>query len=131
MLASWISISQAADCWGIRCLPLRDQGYPCTARVKESMQMQVEGRGSGESVLEEAPVAWETWDALPCEKGPAADQCQVFLSLVSRCLGLPGLEAERRKRATILESEGTRGQPSSVAGERSRHRYPGLRGRKG
>ncbi|XP_075994500.1 stomatin-like protein 2, mitochondrial [Genypterus blacodes] len=60
-----LSINQASDEWGIRCLRYEIKDIQVSARVKESMQMQV--------------------------------------------------EAERKKRATVLESEGTREAAINVA----------------
>uniref|UniRef100_A0A672VAX7 Stomatin-like protein 2, mitochondrial n=1 Tax=Strigops habroptila TaxID=2489341 RepID=A0A672VAX7_STRHB len=95
------AINQASDCWGIRCLRYEIKDIHVPPRVKESMQMQVWLSGR---------VVWnKTKNSLFLPHGWDFPSMAVVSDL---CLQV---EAERRKRATVLESEGTRESAINVA----------------
>lgn len=95
------AINQASDCWGIRCLRYEIKDIHVPPRVKESMQMQVWLSRS---------VVWNKREkSLVLPLGWDFSSMAVVSDL---CLQV---EAERRKRATVLESEGTRESAINVA----------------
>lgn len=102
------AINQAADCWGIRCLRYEIKDIHVPPRVKESMQMQVGPR-------EDFPCStcMGTWIPFPVAMGTVAGLYKSF-TLIGVAGGFQ-VEAERRKRATVLESEGTRESAINVA----------------
>lgn len=91
------SINQASDEWGIRCLRYEIKDIHVPPRVKESMQMQV---GHCYHVL--SPVWFQFICPFSCWTH-VLDWAPVQV------------EAERKKRATVLESEGTREAAINVA----------------
>ncbi|ERE83242.1 stomatin-like protein 2 [Cricetulus griseus] len=127
------AINQAADYWGIRCLRYEIKDIHVPPRVKESMQMQAS------AVLAKAKAKAEAIrilaSALAQHNGDAAASLTVAEQYVnafsklakdSNTVLLPSnpsdvtsmvaqVEAERRKRATVLESEGTRESAINVA----------------
>ncbi|ERE83243.1 stomatin-like protein 2 [Cricetulus griseus] len=135
------AINQAADYWGIRCLRYEIKDIHVPPRVKESMQMQVGKQYLGEAsaVLAKAKAKAEAIrilaSALAQHNGDAAASLTVAEQYVnafsklakdSNTVLLPSnpsdvtsmvaqVEAERRKRATVLESEGTRESAINVA----------------
>lgn len=93
------SINQASDEWGIRCLRYEIKDIHVPPRVKESMQMQV-GRYNDFYVF---------WHVL------CSDSLSIYCCTHALNSAHVQVEAERKKRATVLESEGTREAAINVA----------------